>query len=179
MPELHARCSAQTKRQFQALAASEGLTESVLLRRMVTTVIAHNMGAVCALPKSDTRGGQGGHSGRIMLRLRPTEIRAIRALAEPEGYSAPAWIVRQLRHRIEGAVPFAKQELTALRDALREIGAIGRNLNSLVHLLRRSDRLVDDLLDVPSLADKIESLRRAVVAALTRATHRGGTRAND
>ncbi|MGH8115080.1 MAG: hypothetical protein ACREPS_08525, partial [Rhodanobacteraceae bacterium] len=127
----------QTKQQFRAVASSEGLTESILLRRMVATVIAHNLDAVCTLPKSDTHGGQGGHSGRIMLRLRPTEIQAIRALATPEGYSAQAWIVRKLRQRLENAVPFAKEELVELRDAIRELSAVGRNLNTLVHVLLR------------------------------------------
>lgn len=174
MPELHARCSAQTKRQFRAVASSEGLTESILLRRIVATVIAHNLDAVCALPKSDTHGGQGGHSGRIMLRLRPTEIRAIRSLATPEGYSAQAWIVRQLRQRLENAVPFSKDELVELRDAIRELSAVGRNLNTLVHMLLRSDRLVGDLLDLPDLAKKVETLRRTVTATMIRATHRGG-----
>lgn len=174
MPELHARCSAQIKQRFQALASGEGLTESILLRRMVATVIAHNLEAVCALPKSDTHGGQGGYSGRIMLRLRPTEIRAIRALAGPEGYSAQAWIVRQLRQRLEGAIPFAKEELVELRDAIRELSAVGRNLNTLVHVLLRSDRLVGNLVDLPDLARKVETLRRTVTATMIRATHRGG-----
>ncbi|MGH8144277.1 MAG: hypothetical protein ACREU2_17400 [Steroidobacteraceae bacterium] len=177
MPTLQTRCSVQTKNRFHALACAEGLKESILLRRMVTTVIAHHLDAVSALPRSDTRGGQGGHSGRVMLRLRPTETRAIRALAEPEGYSASAWIVRQLRYRLEGAIPFAKDELNELRDALRELGAVGRNLNSLVHILRRSDRLVGDLLYLPDLADKVERMRRALTATMTRATHRGSASA--
>lgn len=174
MPTLQTRCSIQTKNRFHALASAEGLTESVLLRRMVTTVIAHHLDAVSALTRPDTHRGQG---GQIRLRLWANEIKTIRALAEPEGYSAQAWIVRQLRQRIEGAVPFAKDELNALRDALRELGAVGRNLNTLVHILRRSDRLVGDLLDVPALADKVEQMRRALTATMTRASHRGGASA--
>ena len=108
------------------------------------------------------------------MRLWANEIRAIRALAGPEGYSAQAWIVRQLRQRLEGAVPFAKDELVELRDAIRELSAVGRNLNTLVHVLLRSDRLVGDLLDLPDLAKRVETLRRTVTATMIRATHRGG-----
>ncbi|MGH8183249.1 MAG: hypothetical protein ACREPH_06295, partial [Rhodanobacteraceae bacterium] len=108
------------------------------------------------------------------LRLWANEIQAIRALAGPEGYSAQAWVVRQLRQRLEGAIPFAKEELVELRDAIRELSAVGRNLNTLVHVLLRSDRLVGDLLDLPDLAKKIETLRRTVTATMIRATHRGG-----
>lgn len=172
MPLLQTRCSAAVKTRFRALAASKGLTESILLRRMVATILSEVVPDAPVL-RSETRGGRGGQRGQIKLRLWANEIKAIRALAEPEGYSAQAWIVRQLRHRLESAVPFAKDELNELRDALRQIGAIGRNLNALVHMLHRRDRLAGDLVDVPTLAKKVETLRRAVVAMMTRATHRG------
>ncbi|MEO6968220.1 MAG: hypothetical protein ABI132_07175 [Rhodanobacteraceae bacterium] len=105
--------------------------------------------------------------------MRSAEIQAIRALAEPEGYSAQAWIIRQLRHRLENAVPFAKEELNELREVLRELGALGRNLNKLLHILQRSDRFLEDVLDMKSLSAAVEPLRRAVTETMTRATHRG------
>ena len=173
MPELHTRCSADAKRQFQALASAQGLTESMLLRRMMAAVLQQYGGTASDLPRSETRGGKDGKSSRLMLRLRPSEIQAIRALAEPEGYSAQAWIVRQLRHRLEDAVPFAKEELDALRDAIRELAAIGRNLNSLLHVLHRSDRFEEGRLDLQTLHAGVDQLRRTVTATMTRATHRG------
>lgn len=171
-PILRARCSAEIKQRFRAVAAAEGLTESLLLRRMVAAVIAkHAHGGV--VPRSDTRGGRGGYGGELKLRLLKSEVQAIRALAEPEGYSAQAWIVRQLRQRLEGAVPFANAELDALRDAVRELSAVGRNLNTLVHVLHRSGHVEKGTLDLQRLSTSIESLRREVTAAMTRATHRG------
>lgn len=173
MTTLHTRCSAQTKSQFHTLAASHGVAASMLLRQMIVAVLAQNAGTVSALPREETRGGRGGQGGQIRLRLRPAEIEAIRTLAEPEGYSAQAWIVRQLRHRLEDAVPFAKDELNELREALRELGALGRNLNKLLHILQRSDRFLEGLLDLKTLSDAVERLRRAVTETMTRATHRG------
>ena len=172
-PILRARCSAEIKQRFRAIAAAEGLTESLLLRRMAATVIAQHDHGGTAVPRSDTRGGRGGHGGQLKLRLLPAEVQAIRALAEPEGYSAQAWIVRQLRQRIEGAVPFANAELDALRDATRELGAVGRNLNTLLHVLHRSGRFEECGLDLQRLNTGIEQLRREVTATMTRATHRG------
>ena len=174
MPTLKAHCSDATKARFHALAEREGLTESTLLRRMAVTVIASQDDARAAPPAREMRGGQGGQGSRVMLRLRPNEVQAIRALAGPEGYSAQAWIVRQLRQQLEGAIPFAKDELVELRDAIRELSAVGRNLNTLVHVLLRSDRLVGDLLDLPDVAKRVETLRRTVTATMIRATHRGG-----
>ena len=172
-PTLRARCSAEIKERFRAVAAAAGLTESVLLRRMAAAAIAQHDPGSAAVPRSDTCGGCGGHGGQLRLRLLPTEIQVIRALAEPEGYSAQAWIVRQLRQRIEGAVPFANAELDALQEAMRELGAVGRNLNTLLHVLHRSGRVENDGLDLQRLSTGIEQLRREVTSTMTRATHRG------
>lgn len=172
MPTLKAHCSAATKARFHALAAAEDLSESTLLRRMAVTVIAGQDGSLATLPASEMRGGQGGRGSRVMLRLRPSEVQAIRALAEPEGYSAQAWIVRQLRHRLEGAVPFAKEELSAQHDAIRELSAVGRNLNMLTHRLLRSGQFAGGMLDLQALAKSVEQLRREMMATTTRASHR-------
>lgn len=173
MPVLHTRCSVEIKQRLRAVAVVEGLTESLLLRRMAAMVVAQYGNGGADVPNSDTRGGRGGYGGQLKLRLLKSEIQAIRALAEPEGYSAQAWIVRQLRHRLEDAVPFAKSELDALRDAIREMAAIGRNLNSLLHVLHRSDRFEESRLDLQTLHAGIDRLRKTVTATMTRATHRG------
>lgn len=170
---LQTRCKPEVKQRFRALANQHGLTESMMLRRMVSVVLAQSPHATLPLSNIGTRGGRGGYGGQVKLRLRPCEIRAIRALAEPEGYSAQAWIVRQLRHRLEDAIPFAKEELNELREALRELGALGRNLNKVLHILQRSDRLLEGQLDLQSLNASVQRLRRAVTETMTRATHRG------
>ncbi len=172
MPTLKAHCSDATKARFQALAKGEGLSESTLLRRMAVTVIAGQAGVLGSPPASEMRGGQGGRGSRVMLRLRPPEIQAIRALAEPEGYSAQAWIVRQLRYRLERAVPFAKEELSAQHDAIRELSAVGRNLNTLTHRLLRTGQVAEGMLDLQPLAQSVERLRREMMATTTRASHR-------
>ena len=173
MPTLKTLCSDEAKVRFGSLAMREGLSESMLLRRMVAAVIVQCGDPGAPLPKSETRGGRSGYGGQIKLRLRPSEARAIRALAEPEGYSAQAWIVRQLRHRLEGAVPFAKEELSAQHDAIRELSAVGRNLNTITHRLLRSGQFEAGLLDLQALAKSVERLRREMTATTTRASHRG------
>ena len=173
MSTLQTRCRPEIKQRFRTLASGHGLTESMLLRRMVGAVLAQHSDEVLSFSATQTRGGRGGYGGQIKLRLRPAEVRAIRALAEPEGYSAQAWIVRQLRHRLEDAIPFAKDELNELRDTLRELGALGRNLNKVLHILQRSDRFQEGSLDLQTLSTTVERLRRAVTETMTRATHRG------
>lgn len=172
MPTLKAHCSEATKAQFRALAQANGLTESTLLRRMAVTILAKQRDASAVPPASEMRGGKGGRGSRVMLRLRMSEIQAIRAFSEPEGYSAQAWIVRQLRYRLEGAVPFSKDELAAQHDAIRELSAVGRNLNTLTHRLLRGGQFEAGLLDLRALAKSVERLRGEMISTTTRASHR-------
>ncbi len=144
----------------------------MLLRRMAVAVITGNRGSELAASEAGIRGGQGGKSGKLSLRLRPAEIQAIRALAEPEGYSAQAWIVRLLRYRLEGAIPFAREELEVQRAAIRELSAVGRNLNTITHRLLRSGEFDVSNLKLDALAKAIEQLRREMIATITRATYR-------
>lgn len=172
MTTLHTRCSEQTKQRFQALAASHGLSSSMFLRKMIAAVLASSESGTSTSLNPEIRGGRNGTGGQIRLRLQPDEVRAVRALAEPEGYSAQAWIVRQLRHRLDGAVPFATDELDELRGVMRELGALGRNLNRVLHILQRTGRL-EGSLDMQALSASIERLRRTVTETITRASHRG------
>jgi len=64
-------------------------------------------------------------------------------------------------------------ELDELRDAIRELAALGRNLNTLLHVLHRSDRFEEGRLDLQALHAGVDTLRKTVTATMTRATHRG------
>jgi|SRR5579875_42069 len=171
MPLIAAQCSESTKSRFRALAERQGLSESALLRKMVEQVLAGNE------KPSDLERFQGrpGYTGQLRLRLRPKEVAAIRALAKPAGQSAQGWVVAQLRHRLEGAVPFASEELAVMRDAIREIGSVGRNLNTITRHLLRTGQFLTGQLELDALAKAVERIRREMVATLTRANHRSGS----
>lgn len=150
MVTLKTHCSDETNAQFHGLAAGSDLSEAIcwgLWARQWSSRVAKSQlrRSSRILPVGE------GHGGRLMLRLHPTEVQAIRSLAEPEGYSTQAWIIRQLRHRLEDAMPFSKEELDALRDAVRELAVLGRNLNTLLHVLHRSDRFEEGRLDLQAL----------------------------
>lgn len=171
MPLIAAQCSESTKQRFRALAERHGVSESALLRKMVDQVLASN-----EKPSDLERfGPRAGYTGQLRLRLRRKEVAAIRALAKSAGQSAQGWVVAQLRHRLEGAVPFAPAELDVMRDAIREIGALGRNLNTITRHLMRTDQLLVGQLELDALAKAVERIRREMIATLTRANHRSGT----
>lgn len=173
MPLIAAQCSESTKSRFRALAERHGMSESALLRKIVEQVLAGNEKP---LDMERFGGPRSGHTGQLRLRLRPKEVAAIRALAKPAGQSAQGWVVSQLRHRLEGAVPFAREELDVMRDAVREIGGVGRNLNTITRHLLRSGQFLADQLELGALSKAVERIRREMIATLTRANHRSSTR---
>ncbi|HUW54714.1 MAG TPA: hypothetical protein VMV99_14990, partial [Rhodanobacter sp.] len=64
MATLKTHCSDEAKARFRAFAAGSGLSEAMLLRRMVAAVIAQAGNGAAAVPTSDIGGGRGGHGGR-------------------------------------------------------------------------------------------------------------------
>lgn len=172
MPLIAAQCSDATKLRFRALAERHGMSESALLRQMISQVLAGN-----EKPTDLERlgGGRGGRGGQLRLRLRPKEITAIRALAEPAGQSAQGWVVAQLRHRLENAI-LCQGRNDRVACCVREISAVARNLNTITHRLLRSGQYDDSNLDLQALTKGVERVRREMIAVTTRANHRSGAR---
>lgn len=171
MAILKATCTPETKAAFRALAAEHGLTEAVLLRRLVQGVLQKS-GRPYGRERS---GGNSGKGGQIHLRLYAHEVRRIRELAEPSGQSAPGWIVALIRQQLDHAVPFSKDELAELREAIRAIGPVGRNLNMIAHRLLRSDQWSDAQGEFVQAAERaVDKVHRAVRNMAQRASHRTG-----
>lgn len=175
MPLLQGQCTDDTKAAFHALAQRHGLTESALLRQIVAAVLSDEK--VKSSGPELFAGSRGGRTGQLRLRLREQEVARIRELAEPAGQSAQAWVVAMLRQRLESAVPFAKAELQELREAIRAIGPIGRNLNTITYQLLRTDQYALRAQEIAALTQAVEAMRQAITATVTRARHRAG--AND
>src|SRR6185312_4232982 len=103
------------------------------------------------------------------------EVRRIRELAELSGQSAQGWVVALIRQQIEHAVPFSKDELAELREAIRAIGPIGRNLNMITHRLLRTDQWSDAQGEFVQAAERaVEKVHRAVRTLAQKASHRTG-----
>lgn len=172
MPTLKTPCTAEMKAAFVRLASQHGMTEAALLRQMVKRVLEScgKSGGTSGLP-----AGRGGQGGQLQLRLRKHEVMRVRELAEASGQSAPGWVVALIRQQIEHAVPFSKDELAELREAIRQIGPIGRNLNMIAHRLLRSDQWSDAQGEFVQAAERaVEKVHRAVRNLAQKASHRTG-----
>ena len=78
-------------------------------------------------------------SGVAHVRLRPEEAAALKALAADLGQTPSRIIRRLIREAINGRPDYFKDELVDLREATRELAAIGRNLNQLSRAANRGE----------------------------------------
>lgn len=171
MPTLKTPCTAEMKTAFVLLASEHGMTEAALLRQIVKRVL-ESSGKWAGTELSAGRGGQG---GQLRLRLWDREVKRVRELAESSGQSAQGWVIALIRQQLEHAVPFSKDELAELREAIREIGPIGRNLNMIAHRLLRSDQWSDAQGEFVQAAERaVEKVHRAVRNLAQQASHRTG-----
>lgn len=171
MPTLKTPCTAEMKAAFAQLATEHGMTEAALLRQMVKRVLeSSGKGSGPGLS-----AGRCGRGGQLRLRLMDHEVKRVRILAEASGHSAQGWVVALIRQQIEHAVPFSKDELAELREAIRAIGPIGRNLNMITHRLLRSDQWSEAQVEFVQAAERaVERVHVAVRDLAQKASHRTG-----
>lgn len=172
MPMLAARCSEETKAAFAVEAERRGLGESELLRQVVAIVVKQAPGG--ATSRTEQPSPDSTKTARVELRLRGHEVQRIRELAGAGGQSAQAWVVALIRHHLGDATPFVESELDELAGAVRQLGAIGRNLNLIAHQLMRTDRYSAQALEPQRLAARVRAVHVAVRAMVTRAASRMG-----
>lgn len=137
---LKTRVNAETKALVQTLATQAYLTEAAWFRRTIDRAV-QSAGAVdpeMGLPAfADRRCGSArrGAGGRVYLRLRRYDQVILRERACARGMPVATYASALLRAHLHQAPPLPQAELQALKAAVVELGAIGRNLNQIAHAL--------------------------------------------
>jgi hypothetical protein len=136
--ELKTRIAPDTKRIVQSVARQQQITESAWLRRLIevalqTAGIANgaDTGAFVRVPRAE----------RLMIRLRPDDRVLLQARAESRGLASATYASLLLRAHLRALAPIPTQELAALKRAIAEVGAIGRNLNQIARIANQSGRV--------------------------------------
>jgi hypothetical protein len=150
-PCVQCRVSPQTKKQLQALAQQQQLTESALLKRLVE-VMVHSGGdtnsKVSKTVEPVTRGT------RIYVRLRPEDHLLLRERATARGMAAATYVSLLLRAHLRNLAPLPKDEFTALMRSMTELRSVGRNLNQIARAANQGSRV-----NGPSREDLLAVLR--------------------
>jgi mobilization protein NikA len=117
----------ENKTRFHALARQEGLSDSALLGLLVDTVLARNQPVL----KLQYLSEAGPRRDRLTVRLRPTDGARLRERAKARGMKDATYLAALTRAHVRGNPPLPKAELDALKRAVAEVSAIGRNLNQI------------------------------------------------
>jgi hypothetical protein len=147
------RVPVDTKARFAAFAHHQGLTESALLKRIVGAALP-TVNAMDATPEPMEPIAA---SGRVSVRLRSDDLLLLRERAMTRAMPTGTYVSLLVRSHLRRLAPLPDVELAALKRAVAEISAVGRNLNQIARAANLGERPVG-----PSRAD-LQALLRACI----------------
>jgi len=138
------RLTPETKARVAAVTQAELLSEAVWLRRLVlrelrATQPAHVAGnALATRSQCSTRRGA---SSRLNVRLRTEDRLLLHERAAARSMASATYISVLVRSHLRSLAPLPKDELVALKRAVSELGAVGRNLNQIARAANEGSRI--------------------------------------
>ncbi len=128
--------SNEAKQRFAAAAARQSLSESALLKRLVEQMLASAETDDVAEPVAplDPRGA------RLTVRLVPEDRALLRERAAARTMPVATYVSVLVRSHLRRLAPLPDRELSSLQAVVRELAAIGRNLNTMTRLLQQDTR---------------------------------------
>lgn len=148
---LKTRVTPETKARVVEIAQSELLTEAVWLRRLVAKALHENTAS--STPSLEVRHtgavtptrGQcskdRGRASRLYVRVRREDRLLLHERASARGMASATFLSVLLRSHLRALTPLPKDELAALRRAVGELGAVGRNLNQIARATNQGTRV--------------------------------------
>ncbi len=126
------------KERFAATARHLGLSDSALLRRMIELTLrsadAASLEGAVASDEGTAR------ASRLTVRLRPEDQMLLAERAAARGMAPATYVSVLARSHLRSLTPLPKEELLALKRAVAELSAIGRNLNQIARVASQGGR---------------------------------------
>jgi hypothetical protein len=124
----------ELKEAFVKAAKAHGNTESGLLGLLVGTFLKRNP----ALPDQSADDECETKTDRVTVRFTRNEGRELHRLASARGLKRSAYLGGLFRAQATREPYFSEDEIGALREANRQLAAIGRNVNQIAKALNTS-----------------------------------------
>lgn len=130
------RVSAETKARIRQLANSDGMSESVLIKRLLFGALRNSapIGAPQPPVDKELRGR------RISVCLASDDRQLLQERAQMRGQAAATYVAFLIRSHLSGGAPLPKAEYLALRQAILQLTAMGRNLNQLARIANQGGK---------------------------------------
>ncbi len=126
----------ELKAPWQAWCEQQGLTPSHALRNALRQAMDGK--AAQAPPRTRVTRRRERATARIELNLTPSELAALKRMAEHEGYVPAKWLVAMVRTKLTGQPHVGQPELERLTRSNQQLLALGRNLNQIAKVLNTS-----------------------------------------
>jgi hypothetical protein len=132
-----------TKAAPRTAAQQQQITESALLKRMLQLVL-HSVDSVGAVVGgADAAADAADHAARqarLSVRLTPDDRLRLQARSAARCLAPATYAFVLLRAQLRALKPVPEAELCAIRQATRELAAIGRNLNQIARATQQGGR---------------------------------------
>jgi hypothetical protein len=134
---IQCRVSQATKAALRAAAERQQLTESALLKRMLVLVLqtagATVVGDAADADAADAADDRPARQARLYIRLTRGDRQLLQARSAARCLAPATYASILLRAHLRALTPLPEAELRAIRQATRELAAIGRNLNQIAN----------------------------------------------
>ena len=131
-----ARVTLETKDRVRRLAQREGVTESALIKQLLDVVLRSSGLDEPTLAPPDKVN----RLGRLYVRMELQDLRLLRERSKARGMASATYAALALRSHLRGGAPLPKAEYVALRQAIDQLAALGRNLNQIARVLNQGGR---------------------------------------
>jgi predicted DNA binding CopG/RHH family protein len=125
------------KTLLRALAGREQITESALVRQLLETMLRRS--ALDGFPKLEALE-KVSRDARFSIRLAPEDRMLLSERAAARGIPSATYVSVLIRSHLRNLAPLPKEELSALKRSVAELGAIGRNLNQIARTANQGGR---------------------------------------
>ena len=153
---LKTRVSLEEKQRVQALATRLLITESVWLKRLVMRALGESAALLPDTIVTQREPERHTRDARLYVRLHLEDRLLLRERATARGMAPATYASVLMRAHLRDLAPLPKEEFTALKRSVAELGAIGRNLNHIARAANQGGRAA-----LPGPADVLTMLRIA------------------
>ncbi len=129
---IHCRVAPEIKAALRAAAARENLTESALIKQLLTAMIRGQLGAN---PDSALTSPTTPRDSRLYVRLEPSDRLLVQSRAASRGMASATYVAVLVRSHLRSLAPLASEELRALKQVVGQLSACGRLLNQMAREL--------------------------------------------
>jgi hypothetical protein len=134
---IQCRVTPEIKALVRTLAQRDQITESALIKQLLEVVLRSS--AAAGLSRLERQRAP--RDIRLYVRLDPDDRLLLNERATARGMPGATYVAVLVRSHLRNLVPSPKQELLALKSAVAELGAIGRNLNQIARAMNHGERV--------------------------------------